>query len=215
MLDENLIAQLARRKIVSDTFRRLQPDKKERIYQIAVRLFGTYGYDGMPVDRFCREAGISKGSFFQYFPSKSHLLEFVVISFDDYIARWIANIRRDNKTVLARDRLLHLYNVSMTGAHLTPDEKIFYLFVTKASAHANVTIEGIDLEQHLRSYIQEIIERGEQTGEIRGDHDLRMTGHVFFSLFTALIDQEFAGDHPTALPTGKQLISLLFDGIRA
>ncbi len=215
MLDENLIAQLVRRKIVSDTFRRLQPDKKERVYQAAVRLFGTYGYDGMPVDRFCREAGISKGSFFQYFPSKSHLLEFVVIIFDDSLGRWIAEIRRDTKAVLARDRLLHLYHSILTGAHFTPSEKLFHLFVTKASAHANVTIEGINLERHLYQYIQEITKRGEQTGEIRGDIDIKLTAHVIFSLCVALTDQEYSGKPAYALPTGEQIMSLLFDGIQA
>jgi len=59
LLDENVIAELVERKVVSDTFRRLAPDKKELVYRTAIRLFGKYGFDGLPVDRICREAGIS------------------------------------------------------------------------------------------------------------------------------------------------------------
>ena len=90
MLDENVIVELVGRKVVSDTFRRLAPEKKLQVYRAATRLFGTYGYDGLSVNRICREAGISKGSFFQYFESKSYLLEFTILIFDDYLAKWVA-----------------------------------------------------------------------------------------------------------------------------
>ena len=42
LLDENLVAELARRGIVTDTFRRLPTDKKRQVYQGAIRLFGEY-----------------------------------------------------------------------------------------------------------------------------------------------------------------------------
>lgn len=61
MLDENVIADLVRRRVVSDTFRRLTPDKKLLVYRAATHLFGEYGYDGLAVDRICHDAGISKG----------------------------------------------------------------------------------------------------------------------------------------------------------
>ncbi len=215
MIDENLVVQLVRRKIASERFRRLPPDKKNLIYQTAIRLFGTYGYDGLPVDRLCTEAGISKGSFFQYFPSKSHLLEFAILVFDDYLAQWIREVRSREKAVLARDRLLHLYHAVVVNAKLFPSEKIFYLFVTNASAHAGVQVEGIDLERHLYRYVQEIIERGEQTGEIRGDIDVVLSGYVVSIIFGALIGREFAAKKIKSRPSGEYLVSLLFDGIKA
>jgi len=172
MLDENVIASLVERKVVSDTFRRLTPEKKNQIYRAAIRLFGKYGYDGLAVDEICRQAGISKGSFFQYFPSKSHLLEFAVLIFDDYLARMLEEIRNQEKVVLARDRLLYLYNSVAVNTRLFEDEQAFYLFMTNAVRHAAITVEGVDLERHFQDYINEIIERGEQTGEIRGDFDI-------------------------------------------
>ena len=101
---------------------------RDRIVQTAVRLFGEYGYDGLAVDRFCREAGISKGSFFQYFESKSHLLEFVVLVFDDYLARWVTELRHREKAALARDRLMYLYQSLVVNAKLHSSEERFYLF---------------------------------------------------------------------------------------
>jgi TetR/AcrR family transcriptional regulator len=214
MIDENIVAQLVRRRVVADTFRRLPPEKKERIYTTAIRLFGIYGYDGLPVDRLCKEAGISKGSFFQYFPSKSHLLEFAILVFDDYFRRWVGDIRKAETAVLARDRLLHLYHAAVVNAKLYPAERVFYLFVTNATAHAAVAVEGIDLERHIAEYVREIITRGEQTGEIRGDIDVSMTAHLVSILLGELVGGEPKGKPTSGRPSGEALISFLFDGIK-
>jgi len=214
-LDENLIAQLVRRGVVSDTFRRLTPDKKNRVYRVAIRLFGVYGYDGLAVDQLCKEAGISKGSFFQYFPSKSHLLEFVVLVFDDYLARWLAEIRQNEKAVLARDRLSYLYQSLVVNSRLFKDDERFFLFITSAMNHSAVTIEGIDLEHHFRDYVEEIIERGERTGEIRGDFDVEMTGYLAALIIEGLIRRQYGNRKLAQRETEEYLISFLFDGIKA
>jgi AcrR family transcriptional regulator len=215
VLDENLVALLVRRGTVSDTFRRLTPDKKERIYRVAVRLFGDFGYDGLPVDRLCREAGISKGSFFQYFPSKSHLLEFCVLVFNNYLAGRVAQVRASEPSALARDRLLYLYHALVVDSKLQRSEEKFYHFVTNAVHHSAVAVEGIDLERHFHDYVAEIIERGEQTGEIRGDFDVHLTGYLVSLIIGALIGRQYAGKQPSGPRADGYLVSFLFDGIKA
>lgn len=213
-LDENLIVELVARGVVTERFRRLAPDKKSRTYKTAVRLFSKYGYDGLAVDHLCREASISKGSFFQYFPSKMHLLEFTILVFDDYLARWTAEIKAAEKAVLAKDRLLYLYQSLVINAKLYKAEKKFYLFVTNALDHAGVSLEGIDLRRHIKSYITEIISRAVETGEIRGDYEVDLTGHLVSLIMGALLDRQYRGQL-TRHELEDYLISFLFDGIKA
>ena len=215
VLDENLVARLVQRGTVSDTFRRLPPDKKERIYRVALKAFGDFGYDGLSVDRFCHQAGISKGSFFQYFPSKSHLLEFTILLFDNYLAQMVAQLRAGEPSAFARERLLYLYRTLVVDARLHRPEERFYHFVTDAVRHSAVAIEGIDLEKHFRDYVAEIIERGEQTGEIRGDFDVELTGHLVAVIMGALVSRQFAGRQMPPPRTEQYLVSFLFDGIKA
>ncbi|MDZ4722527.1 MAG: TetR/AcrR family transcriptional regulator [candidate division Zixibacteria bacterium] len=215
MVDENIISELVKRQVVNDTFRKLQPQKKELIYRQAIKLFGEYGYDGLSVDRLCRDAGISKGSFFQYFPSKSHLLEFALLVFDDYLARWVAEVRKHDQRALAKDRLMYLYQALILNAKLHQPEKKFYLFATNALEHSAVLIEGIDIERHFHDYIDEIISRGEKTGEIRGDFEVELTGHLVSIVMRALVNRQFSQRKTTTLRTGEYLISFLFDGIKA
>jgi AcrR family transcriptional regulator len=215
MLDENVIAELADRKVITDTFRRLHPDKKLQVYRAAIGLFGRYGFDGLAVNRICREAGISKGSFFQYFESKSHLLEFTILLFDDYLTKWLAGIRSKETAGLARHRLKYLYQSLVTEAELHRHEQMFFLFVTHGLEHAGVVLEGIDLERHIREYVEEIVSRGVVTGEVRGDYDADLTGWLVATIIAALLRRQFAGPGPDHDRIADYLTSFLFDGIKA
>ncbi|MEW6412060.1 MAG: TetR/AcrR family transcriptional regulator [Candidatus Zixiibacteriota bacterium] len=214
-LDENLISELVSRGIVADTFRRLPADKKNRIYRVAINLFGEYGYDGLAIDQLCQQAGISKGSFFQYFPSKTHLLEFVILVFDDYLAKWIAEIRASETAVLARDRLLYVYQAMVVNSKLFRDEERFFLFITGAMQHSAVALEGIDPQRHIYDYVGEIIERGVQTGEIRRDFEVETTAYLVSLIIEGLVRRQFTDKKLYRRQTEEYLVSFLFDGIKA
>lgn len=213
LLDENIIAELVERKVISDTFRRLTSDKKNRIYKTAVSLFAEYGYDGLSVDMVCEKSSISKGSFFQYFPSKSHLFEFVILIFDDYLAKWVAEVRRTETSVMAKDRLLYLYQALVLNSRLFKDEERFFLYVSSTMNHSTVVIEGIDLARHFNKYVNEIISRGVQTGEIRGDVEVELTGYLVSLIIEGLLRRQFIDKRMHLKDTEEYLITFLFDGI--
>jgi AcrR family transcriptional regulator len=214
-LNENLVAELVGRRIVTDTFRRLPAEKKLHIYEAALRLFGRYGYDGLAVDRICRECAISKGSFFQYFPSKTHLLEFTLVLFDDALRQWLADVRLRETAVLARDRLLYLCTEVLINSKLHRSQQVFFLFATRALHHSGVTIEGIELTRHFRDYISEIVRRGEQTGEIRGDFDVDLTAYLVAIVLDGMTARGFLEPSSIRAPLSDYFISFLFDGIKS
>ncbi len=214
-LDENLIAELSDAGVIFDTLRRLPPHKKERIYRTAIELFGEYGYDGLSIDRLCAQASISKGSFFQYFPSKSHLLEFAVLVFDNYLESVVNELRQNETAVLARDRLRYLYQALVVDSRLFAAEEKFYLFVTRAVDHSAIALKGLDLERHFYSYVTDIIDRGVQTGEIRSDFDVALTGQLCCLVVGALVTRHYAGDRRPHRHMEEYLVSFLFDGIKA
>ena len=214
-LDENIIAELVERKVIFDTFRRLTPDKKNRIYHTAVSLFAEYGYDGLSVDMVCEKASISKGSFFQYFPSKSHLFEFVILIFDDYLQKWVGEIKKSETSVMAKDRLQYLYQALVLNSRLFKDEERFFLYVSSSMNHSTVVIEGIDLARHFNLYVNEIISRGVETGEIRGDAEVELTGYLVSLIIEGLLRRQYTDKKMHLRSTEEYLITFLFDGIRA
>jgi AcrR family transcriptional regulator len=47
---------------------------RERLYQISLGAIRNQEFDSVPVSRITGESGVAKGTFFNYFPTKEHLL---------------------------------------------------------------------------------------------------------------------------------------------
>jgi len=64
----------------------LSKEKREKIFQIALREFAQYGYNESSTNRIVKSAGISKGSLYKYFANKEELyFEVLDIVIDKYI----------------------------------------------------------------------------------------------------------------------------------
>jgi AcrR family transcriptional regulator len=211
-LDENLILSLVKRKVISDTFRRLSAEKKERIYRSALSLFGEYGYDGLAVDRFCRDAGLSKGSFFQYFPTKTHLLELTILVFEHEFGELLKTVRAHDHGGRTKDRLRYAIRALVELAKNYPREWRFYGFVTTALVHSRVQVEEINVEATLREYVLEILQDGQTRREIRTDLHLPLVASSAVQLAKALTT--FKPDAVISHRTlEEQTITLLLEGM--
>jgi AcrR family transcriptional regulator len=52
-------------------------ERKERLYEAALNLFRGQGYEMTTVDQITRQAGLAKGTFFNYFPTKDSVLRYM------------------------------------------------------------------------------------------------------------------------------------------
>jgi AcrR family transcriptional regulator len=210
-----VVNELVKRRIVTDTFRRLDSSKKEKLYQAGLLLFGKYGYDGLSVDKYCLNAKISKGSFFQYFPSKTHLLEFTLLLFDSRLLNLIEKIKKLESPILAKDRLKSLIQFLTSRSGLDTTEKMFYHFADNALHHSAVTVEGINIRRHMDGHVSDIIKRGIETGEIRADYLPAITGSIVVAALNAVLIHYFLRNIEPDEATLQSFISILFDGIKA
>ncbi len=52
-------------------------DRRDRLYDAALALFRQQGYEQTTVDQITRQAGLAKGTFFNYFPTKDAVLRYM------------------------------------------------------------------------------------------------------------------------------------------
>jgi AcrR family transcriptional regulator len=52
-------------------------ERRERLYEAALTLFRHQGYETTTVDQIVRHAGVAKGTFFNYFPTKDAVLRYL------------------------------------------------------------------------------------------------------------------------------------------
>lgn len=76
---------------------------REKILDTALRLFTLHGVDGTPTARISREAGISTGTLFYYFPDKNSLVNQLYLSIKKEMAGAIR--RNDDMALPIRERI--------------------------------------------------------------------------------------------------------------
>ena len=76
---------------------------QEKILDTALRLFTRYGVDATPTSRISREAGVSTGTLFHYFPDKNSLVAQLYISIKRDFAEAIRS--SDDETLSMKQRL--------------------------------------------------------------------------------------------------------------
>jgi AcrR family transcriptional regulator len=52
-------------------------ERRERLYEAALNLFRDQGYEETTVDQITQRAGVAKGTFFNYFPTKDAMLRYL------------------------------------------------------------------------------------------------------------------------------------------
>lgn len=62
----------------TETFFNLADDKRSRIIEFAIQEFAENSYDTASISNIVREAGIAKGSFYQYFTDKQDLYRYLI-----------------------------------------------------------------------------------------------------------------------------------------
>ena len=216
-MNENLIVEMEKKGAVTVTFRKLEPSKKEAIYRAALKEFSSDVFDRVSLDVVAAAAGVSKGSLFQYFGNKEHLLEFVAeIFLDNYRQYWESYFAREH-AVRARDRVSHYL---LECLEYWERERIEYRFHMKMEYENPLAVAGGFREKVVRlrqEYISAIIVRGMATGEIRGDMEAETISFLFHASLKNL-EQSYAAILQT--PKTKidlkdltsKIVMLLFDG---
>ncbi|RJX29690.1 MAG: TetR/AcrR family transcriptional regulator [Desulfurivibrio sp.] len=78
------------RQSARTTFSNLPPEKQEKIVAAAVREFARHGYRKASSNTIVREAGIAKGSLYQYFRNKEVLFVFIFERFTLLVKKAVA-----------------------------------------------------------------------------------------------------------------------------
>ncbi len=165
------------------TFYNLSEEKRERIVNAAIEAFAENDYAAVSISQLVEEAGIAKGSFYQYFEDKEDLLGYLLeltaqkkveligtlppapeMGVFAYL-RWLAkgNLRFE----LAYPRLSEVAYRAMTGAGYPP-----------------VFSSGIR-EQSV-AFFRQLVAQGKAQGDIAPEINEELAAHIFNSVFSEL-----------------------------
>jgi AcrR family transcriptional regulator len=192
-----------------DRRQRRSAEIRERLFRAALTLFAEKGFAETTVEDITEAADVGKGTFFNHFPSKDHLL----ISFSDMqlgkLQDAIAAIHESKEPMPV---FLRKLTVRMTEEPArAPDVVRAILMANLSSSSVRNTMK----EKHARALelMAQLIEVGQERGEFRRDIQAKDLAQVFRqTVFGTLLIWAVYGD--STLPERIEMaLSVLLTGL--
>lgn len=164
---------------------------RERLFRAALALFARKGFAETTVEDITEAADVGKGTFFNYFPSKDHIL----LAFGEMqlakLEAAIALARRTNEPLPAFLRGL--------GARMTQEPTrnpaIIRALLQAYLSTTPVRKAMVGLQRRVHALHTQIIQLGQERGEIRSDLPAAEIAHVFRqTIFGTLLIWSLYGD---------------------
>jgi AcrR family transcriptional regulator len=170
---------------------RRSAELRERLFRSALRLFAEKGFAETTVEDITEAADVGKGTFFNYFPSKDHIL----LAFSDMqlgkLEELVANFRTSNQSL---GEFFQTLTQRMTEEPLRNPGMIRALLLGYLSSNAVREVMTAKQERALALHTQ-IMEIAQSRGELRTDIPAIEIAHVFRqTIFGTLLMWSVTGD---------------------
>lgn len=168
-----------------ETFFNLHVDKQEKVMRSAINEIIKYGYEKANVGNIAKNAGIAKGSLYQYFENKRELFLFSMKWSMEFL------VKKYDKYVTLKDKDMDIfeffYKNSKESMIKMREERELVIFVQNVflGKYSSITDESMEYMIKLSDeYLLNLIKDGKNNGSIRKDIDdkilsLFMTGVSF------------------------------------
>lgn len=149
----------------TDRRERKRVETRERIFDAALRLFAERGYLETTVEDITEAADVGKGTFFNYFRTKEHVLAQYGEERIEQISRALERVRSGGESVLS---VLEELTANLAGQSSESPELLRSVF----AAHLSCAPVRAELQKRIhraRKLMGEIFAVGQQRGQIRRD----------------------------------------------
>lgn len=195
----------------SDRRQRRSAEIRERLFRAALALFAHKGFAETTVEHITEAADVGKGTFFNYFPSKDHIL----IAFGEMqlgkLEAAVAEARRTNEPIPQFLRSL----VDRMTQEPTRNPEIIRAILQAYLSTTPVREVMLDLQKRVQAIHTELVRLGQQRGEIRNDLPPEEIAYVFRqTIFGTLLIWSLYGD-ATLQARIESAFNVLWTGMRA
>jgi len=164
---------------------------RERLFSASLSLFAQKGFAETTVEDITEAADVGKGTFFNYFPSKDHIL----LAFGEMqLLKLEAAIELARKTGEPMPEFLRSLGVRMTREP-TRNPAIIRALLQAYLSTTPVRAAMMDLQRRVHSLHTQMIQLGQDRGEIRNDLPATEIAQVFRqTIFGTLLIWSLYGD---------------------
>jgi len=174
-------------KMPTDTFFNLPVEKRERIIEAAIDEFSRYSFHKARVTAIADNAGIAKGSFYQYFEDKKDLYKYLMEIIAEKKLSYINKDMLMNREKYGFFQLLR--EVFLSGIRFAKENPRLVPIGEMLVADKDLLSELYGEHRYLSSdFFKELLEFGREKGEIDPDADLDFLARMLSGLIYSLVD---------------------------
>jgi AcrR family transcriptional regulator len=190
---------------------RRRAETHERILRSALLLFAERGYVSTTIEDITNAADVGRGTFFNYFPSKEHLISAFGQMQVGIIRQFVSENSNSHENI---DTLLFQL-ASLLSEEFCHRPALLQSILVAVCSNESVRVQTAgDLEQGLK-LVAEFLSPRQQQGELRGDLKPLMLAHQFQrAVFGTMVLWSFAPARPLKASL-KEMLSVVLHGIRA
>ena len=182
-------------------------ETKNNIFKVAGRLFKEKGYDNTTVDEITKEAGIGKGTFFNYFPTKEALLQDFVKQKEELVFNLVKY--QLTRNISTKDKIKNI--LVLVAKSNEKDRELTKLFVFEHMKHYG---QEERKSTSLNQLIQVIFETGVKTEEFKIGLDSKIAaGNIAAIYFYSLMEWLWSKNDYSLSEDISKRIDMIFEGI--
>jgi len=184
---------------------RKKQETRQRLMEVALRLFREHGYDATTVGEITEGADVAKGTFFNYFETKDAILPALAGWRLQQLEEVLLPEHGAPPSPVARIKL---------ALRLVAEDPLSDPVLTWRLFAAGMHYRGIRPVHALMNLLSEQVRQAQAAGEIRADLDPVYVGGVLRALFFQQMIMWHCGHRPAPLPELLDaVVDLLLEGV--
>ena len=204
----------------SQTFFNLPQEKRDRIIAAALDELAESTFDSASIAGIVENAGISRGSFYQYFSDLTDLYKYIYSLIGEKKIHYI----NQAKEVSPKDDFMSiirvLYSAGIRFASEHPQYAKLGVNFFKENAEFRKMIMGEFSDMSLQ-YFEGLLQKGQDRGEVDAGVDVKVAAFLFHSVHLAIVEyslQEHGAEHLFSpegfMPMADKVLYILENGLK-
>jgi len=186
-------------------WRLLPAPKRRQVLDAAVDEFAARGYSGASMNALVKAAGISKGSLFHYFRTKSDLFTGLVDAAFGQVKAQVREVRDTSAGEPLPQRLERLLTAGLDFIDQHPRLARIYFHLLRSGDAPFGRRQLEDLRGHSRRFLQELITEAQAAGEVDPARDAARTAWLVDAMMERLLAAwHEEHDRPPASPAERE-----------
>ncbi len=185
-------------------------EKRIEIIQAAVNVFSEYGFDRAKMDYIAKEAGIGKGTIYEYFESKEDLFDKMIQYSIESFRIGLKKIMDQKKSIEEKLIKCSRYNAEFMDKHLDMIQMDMQCKVLSKEMRTRIFTEMAVIYEHYKDMVQQ----AKAQGELRADLDETLATYCIMGTIEQFIKHRiFLKRHSLMEVDHQAIVNVILKGL--